>query len=52
MPYFVSLDQFEYLLALVLDATHIIAPTRASFQFAYYTPEAFAFLHPLIHSMF
>jgi hypothetical protein len=47
MPYFVSLDQFEHLLALVLDATHIIAPARASFQFSYYTPEAFAFLHPL-----
>jgi hypothetical protein len=47
MPYFVSLDQFEHLLALAVDATHIIAPTTTSFQFAYYTPEAFAFLHPL-----
>jgi hypothetical protein len=46
MPYFISLDWFGHLLALVLDATHI-APARASFQFAYYTPKAFAFLHPL-----
>jgi len=46
MSYFVSLDQFEHLLALVLVATHITAPVRASFQSDCYTPEASAFLHP------
>ena len=46
MPYFVSLDQFEHLLALVLVATHITTPIRASFQSDCYTLEAPAFLRP------
>jgi hypothetical protein len=47
VSYFISLDQFEHLLALVFVATHIKALVRASFQSDRYNLEDYAFLHSL-----
>ena len=46
MPYFVSSDQFEPLLAHVIIVIHMTAPFRALVHSIYYTPEALHFMHP------